>query len=33
MTGFSLQALPGFEGIVVASFSGRQGSDVLQRRL
>ena len=28
MTGFSLQALPGFEGIVVASFSGRQGSDV-----
>ena len=28
MTGFSLQALPGFEGIMVASFSGRQGSDV-----
>ena len=28
MTGFSLQALPDFEGIVVASFSGRQGSDV-----
>lgn len=28
MTGFSLEALPDFEGILVASFSGRQGSDV-----
>lgn len=28
MTGFRLAALPDFEGILVASFSGRQGSDV-----
>ena len=28
MTGFRLQALPDFDGVLVASFSGRQGSDV-----